>query len=247
MYVLACSCRYPSTVSFCGQAAQLHDGVRSGVLIDVRLQFAVRSEAHFEGRLEHQRQPKLPKKSPGSKQDSQKSVPGIGRTAHKMPGRPKGKAQRGPGQPKGSPGSKQDGPKGAQGAGRTGQKARQKTKRSSVGAIWGAKSRLRCIFAKVRFTSALPMRQTLQNPPDAPQSGPETSKGRPESRQDGQKGAQQVRQHGLAGPKDAQQARQHSLAGPRGAQKARWEFREFRKAGSLGRFAEHLDRLCRKT
>ena len=96
---------------------------------------------------------------------------------------------------------------------------------------------MKWIFAKVRFTSALPMRQTLQNPPDAPQSGPETSKGRPESRQDGQKGAQQVRQHGLAGPKDAQQARQHSLAGPRGAQQARWDFRDFGDPDSFGRLA----------
>ena len=240
MYVLACSCRYPSTVSFCGQAAQLHDGVRSGVLIDVRLQFAVRSEAHFEGRLEHQRQPKLPKKSPGSKQDSQKSVPGIGRTAHKVPGRPKGKAQRGPGQPKGSPGSRQDGPKGAQGAGRTGQKARQKTKRSSVGALWGTKSNFKCNFAKVRFTSALPMRQAPRTPPDALQSGPETSKGRPESRQDGpeRRPAGQAARLGRHKGRPARQAAQ--LGKPQSAQQARWDFRHFR---SFGHFAEHLGRL----
>ena len=44
IYSLACSCRYPSTVTFRGQAAQLHNVVRSEVLIDLRLQFAVRSE-----------------------------------------------------------------------------------------------------------------------------------------------------------------------------------------------------------
>ena len=175
-------------MSFCEQAAQLYDGVRSEVLIDLRLQFAVRSEADLEGRLEHQRQPKLPKNSPGSKQDGQKGVPGISRTAHKAPRRPKGNHQREPRRLKGSPGSRQDGPKGPQGTGRTAEKAPQKTKRSSVGAIWGAKFRLKCIFAKVRFTSALPMRQAPRTPPDAPQSGPETSKGRPESRQDGPEG-----------------------------------------------------------
>ena len=169
---------------------QLHDGVRSRVLTDLRLHVAVRSEAYFEGLLEHPRQPKLSKKSPGSKQDGQKGAPGVGRTTQKTPGRPKGSFPRWPRRPKGNPGSRQDEPKGAQGAGKTAQKAPRKTKRSIPGAILGTKFRLKPIFAEMRFTSALPMRQALQTRPDAPQSGPETPKGRPESRQDGPEGKQ---------------------------------------------------------
>ena len=113
--ILACSCRYTSTMSFCGQAAQLHDGVRLGVLIDLLLQLAVRSEAYFKGRLEHQRYPKLPKKRTGSKQDGQKGAPGVGRTAQKAPRRAKGRTQRAQresreqaGWPKGKPGGRQN-------------------------------------------------------------------------------------------------------------------------------------------
>ena len=106
-------------MSLCGQAAQLHDGVRSGVLIDLLLQLAVLSEAYFKGQLKHQRQPKLPKMSTGSKQDGQKGAEGVGRTAQKAPGRPKGRPQRSQrepreqaGWPKGGPGGRQNSSKG---------------------------------------------------------------------------------------------------------------------------------------
>ena len=69
-----------------GLAVLLYLAVSPGVRAEARRLPAVRSEAYFEGRSEHQRQPKLPKKSPGSKQDGQKGAVRVGRTVQKAPG-----------------------------------------------------------------------------------------------------------------------------------------------------------------
>ena len=87
-----------------GLAVLLYLAVSPGVRAEARRLSAVRSEAYFEGRLEHQRQPKLSKKS-----------------SREQARRPKGRSRGRQDSSKGAWATQREapkGPKGLQGAGR---------------------------------------------------------------------------------------------------------------------------------